>query len=331
MPTNPRKILIIRFSSIGDIVLTTPVIRNIKKSWPEAEVHYLTRKSYHPVLAENPYIDHFHFLEDSLGKTIRSLRRERYDLIIDLHKNLRSFRVRFALGGKSISFDKANWGKYLMVRAKGLPKAVPHIVERYHKVLQNLGIEPDDDGLDIFFHPNDRKEAGEILGKMGPDFQPPGLAVILGATHRTKRWMPEYFAETLNRYGKPVILLGGNDIRGEADELIAGLQIPFVDAVGKYNLMVSSLLMSACEAVLTHDTGLMHIAAAMKMNIFSLWGSTVPELGMTPWKAGQSILIENREVSCRPCSKIGFNACPKGHFKCMKNLRPEEVLKRLNQ
>ncbi|MEZ4827035.1 MAG: glycosyltransferase family 9 protein [Bacteroidia bacterium] len=327
LPANP-KILVIRFSSIGDIVLTTPVLRNLKKAYPQSEVHYYTKPAFAAVLKQNPYVDQVHTLESPLKKQLRSLREENYDLVIDLHRNIRTFRVKRGLGVPAMSFYKANFSKWLLVKTGRLPRPISHVVERYLNVIRKIGVETDSRGLDFFLPESAVKEAEQIRANAGPDFSGDCLAVVLGATHRTKRWLPVHFTSLLNKFHQPVILLGGEDIRKEAHAIAGGLDVPVLNAVGQYDLLVSSALMKSCRAVLTHDTGLMHVAAAFGMKVFSLWGSTVPELGMTPWKT-ESYILENKEVPCRPCSKIGFDICPKGHFNCMGNLTPEKVLESL--
>ncbi|MEQ9415680.1 MAG: glycosyl transferase, partial [Cyclobacteriaceae bacterium] len=125
------KILIIRFSSIGDIVLTTPVIRVLKTQVDNAEIHYATKARFAGLLKENPYVDKLHLLDDKLGLLITDLKREKFDHIIDLHNNLRTRIIKFSLGVKSSSFNKLNWEKWLMVNLKINKLPSLHIVDRY--------------------------------------------------------------------------------------------------------------------------------------------------------------------------------------------------------
>jgi len=326
------KILVIRFSSIGDIVLTTPVIRSLKQAKPACEVHFLTKAGFKDVLAHNPYIDSLHLLEkDGLGQMMGKLRAEKFDFILDLHHNLRSWRVRLALGVAGRHFDKANLRKYAMTHGRGRGsegnlRPLAHIVARYGETLRPLGVALDEGGLDFFLPPGMAAPALPHDAPPAADFPlAASLAVVLGATHATKRWIPAHFVETLNSYGKPVVLIGGKDARTEADFLAQHLTVPCRDAVGKHSLLASAALMRACGAVLTHDTGFMHIAAAFGMTVHSLWGNTVPEFGMTPYKTPHT-LLEVAGLSCRPCSKIGYDRCPQGHFRCMNDLAPAQVL-----
>jgi ADP-heptose:LPS heptosyltransferase len=318
------KFLIIRFSSIGDIVLTSPVVRSLKQAHPDAEVHFLTKSAYAPLLHPNPYIDRIHAFDGDWRNCISALKKHRFTHILDLHSNLRSLRVKLALRRPSSTFNKQNINKYLLTKPLLRPLAgtIAHVVERYGATLHPLGIQLDQEGLDFFLPEGKEAEAKDILQQHLHTPQP-AFAVVLGATHRTKRWIPAQFVSFLNQLGKSAVLLGGPDIREEADEIIAGLEVPYLDAVGKYDLFTSAALMKACQQVITHDTGLMHIAAAFQQPMVTLWGNTVPEFGMTPYKA-EHVVREVEGLACRPCSKIGFGACPKGHFRCMRGLEVGE-------
>lgn len=324
MVGSPQKVLIIRFSSIGDIVLTTPVIRSVKQALPQVELHVLTKRAYGDLLRHHPLVDKVHTLDDSLKTVIRELRSEGFDAVLDLHRNLRSRWVSFRLGRPSAAFPKANLAKLRMAWQQQYPdKWLPHVVERYGHTLQLLGLTLDNDGLDIYYPDSLRPWAQAQLATLPTTPKP--LAVVLGAKHTTKRWLPEYFLETLNQLERPVLLLGGKDAMAERDWLLPRLAVPALDAVGQYSLLESTALLDQVAEVLTHDTGFMHIAAALHKRIFSLWGNTVPALGMTPYKT-ESVILENKGLSCRPCSKIGHDTCPKGHFRCMRDLRPEQVI-----
>lgn len=322
-----NKILIIRFSSIGDIVLTSPVIRSLKSAKPEIEIHYLSKPQFQNILIHNPYLSKVHLWEGN--KTLSTLRKEKFDYILDLHRNLRSQKVKLALLRPSISFDKQNRKKYLMVRNHDLSEPVSHIVTRYGATLEALGISLDNLGLDFFLPESASTKADQEINDLLPNLEP-ALAVVLGANHPTKRWIPEHFVKLINLYQKPVILIGGKDSLQEAEIIKKQIKPPYLDAVGKYDILTAAALMKKCQAVLTHDTGFMHIAAAFGMKIFSLWGNTVPEFGMTPYKSPH-LVFETHGLDCRPCSKIGFDQCPKGHFRCMNDLKPEVVLKGMTQ
>ena len=323
-----KKILVLRFSSIGDIVLTTPVLRSLKQARPEWELHYWTKPDYRELLAHNPWIDRLHLLENRLGPQIRQLKKEKFDHILDLHHNLRTLRIKWGLRASVSSFDKRNLAKFRLVRTKRLSQPITHVVERYGETLTSLGLTLDGQGLEMHLPQGKDSWAKEILTEASLKPQSHILAVVLGAKFPTKRWIPSHFHIVLEQLKRPILLLGGKDARPEAEELLRILKVPVFDAVGKYDLVSSAALLKQCREVLTHDTGFMHIAAAFGIRVHSIWGSTVPEFGMTPYQTPHTI-IQNEGLSCRPCSKIGFQRCPKGHFRCMKDISPEQVVSTL--
>jgi heptosyltransferase-2 len=324
---NPNKILIIRLSSIGDIILTTPVVRSLKKGLPDSEIHFLVKEEYKDLLIDNPWIDKIHTWNNQPSKTISELKKEHFDLVIDLHKNLRTFRIKTFLGVNALTFDKQNIPKFLLTKFGINRLSTKHIVERYAEVLNPLNVTLDQEGLDFIVKKEDSIRAEKLLSE-GFTNQDKFIAIVLGAQHFTKRWLQEYHYLFIEKTGIPVVLLGGKDTCETAHYLAMNLTIPFIDLTGKCSIGVSAGIMKKSIFVLTHDTGLMHIAAALKMPQAVLWGNTIPEFGMYPYRS-EYINLEIQGLNCRPCSKIGYNACPQKHFNCMKLLTPEFVFKEL--
>ncbi|MEZ0486345.1 glycosyltransferase family 9 protein [Fibrella aquatica] len=310
------KFLILRFSSIGDIVLTTPVVRCLKQQLPDAEVHYATKKGFATLLEDNPYIDKKHYLEGSLSALVKQLRAEKFDYIIDLHQNLRTRLIKLQLGVKSYSFDKLNLSKWLMVRLKINTLPDVHIVERYLATVSSLGVIDDGKGLDYYIPYKDQVEADWLP----PTHQTGYVAYAIGGQHATKKLPVERMIELCRKIDYPVVLLGGKEDQeaGDIIEKTLGSAVIY-NACGRYNLNQSASLLQGARIVFSHDTGLMHIAAALKKKVYSIWGNTVPAFGMYPYKTPY-LVLENNKLNCRPCSKIGYSACPQGHFKCMKEL-----------
>lgn len=324
-----KRYLIIRFSAIGDIVLTSPVIRSLHLHVPEAEIHYLTKAQHVPLLAHNPHIHQVHALSDDWAETIETLKTLAFDHVFDLHHNLRTWRVKRALNRPSTSFDKKNKDKWLLCQPllRRFAKPIPHIVERYGATLRGIDLPLDNAGLELFLPPHLAAWAdAEIAAKLT---MKPALAVVLGATYPTKRWITDRFPEVINTYGKSVILLGGPDAVQDVTEIIPHLTVPYLNAVGTYGLLEAAALMRTCTEVISHDTGFMHIAAAFDQRLITLWGNTVPEMGMTPYKTTFEV-VETHQLTCRPCSKIGHQACPKKHFRCMNEIRAQDVIQQLN-
>jgi ADP-heptose:LPS heptosyltransferase len=312
------KILIIRFSSIGDIVLTTPVVRALKKQLKNAEIHFLVKKQFAGIVENNPYIDKVFTIQQRSAEVTGELKNEKYDYVIDLHRNLRSMQVKLGLKAKSFSFDKLNYRKWLLVNLKLNKLPALHIVDRYMETVKELGVTNDMQGLDYFI-----PAAAEVDVKMlPPDFRGGYNALVLGGTYFTKQIPLAKLEEIISASEKPLVLLGGKAELKQAEVLEATFKEKVFNASGKLTLDQSASLVKQADKVITSDTGLMHIAAAFKKDIISLWGNTVPEFGMGPYLPGKnSKILEVKNLSCRPCSKLGHKKCPKGHFKCMREIK----------
>lgn len=325
-----KKILVIRFSSIGDIVLTTPVIRCLKNQIDSVEIHVLTKKKFSSLYKTNPHINKVYEYDDSLKKNIEELRLENYDYIVDLQKNKRSLRVTRALHKPHNSFPKLNFKKFLLTTFKINLMPDIHIVDRYFKAVEKLGVKNDYQGLDFFIS----EKNDYPLSKLPENFQKGYHAFVIGGTYKTKILPAVKVIEAIKKLNEPVILLGGPDDVERAEEILSAIscQLSAISLVGKINLEQSASIVKNAKSVLTNDTGLMHIAAAFHKNIVSVWGNTVPELGMYPYLPNEKEkchIVECKDVKCRPCSKLGFKECPKRHFKCMMEIDSDTVVDKL--
>jgi lipopolysaccharide heptosyltransferase II len=319
------KFLIIRFSSIGDIVLTTPVIRCLKKQVPDAEVHFLTKESFRSILEHNPYIDKLQVLAHSWELMIHELKEENYDYVIDLHHNVKTLRVKKALGVKSYSFYKLNIEKYIYtsIKLNILPKL--HIVDRYMATLKSFNVKNDQAGLDYFVPEKEETKRNDIPHSHHAGY----IACVIGAAHGTKRWPVEKWKEFAQTMDHPIILLGGKEDAANGKEIASSDDVKIYNSCGKFTLNESADLVRKAKVVVTHDTGLMHIAAAFRKPIISLWGNTVPSFGMYPYDGENQpsgTILQVTKLWCRPCSKIGYDKCPLGHFKCMQKITVDEVI-----
>lgn len=320
------KFLIIRFSSIGDIVLTTPVIRCLRKKYPDSEIHYATKLSFQPILESNPYINKIHLLRDDLNALTEELRAENFDYIIDLHHNLRTLKIKKELMVKSFSFSKVNIQKWILVNTKFI-NVLPdkHIVDRYMDTVKSLGVTNDGLGLDYFIPEKDKLRPDDIPTSHIHGY----IGIVIGAQHYTKKLPVEKLKELCSKINYPIILLGGKEDIPVATEISSVDRVKVYSACGKFNINESADLVRNAKLIISHDTGLMHIAAAFKKNIISVWGNTVPSFGMYPYQTFYEI-FEVKHLWCRPCTKIGFNKCPLGHFKCMKKQSIDDMVKRVN-
>ncbi len=319
-----RKVLIIRFSSIGDIVLTTPVIRAVYEQ-TGAEIHFLTKKQFAPLVAHHPSVSKVITLSDNFNELVRELKSAKYDLILDLHHNLRTKRLKMALQRPSHAFHKLNLQKWLLVRfgINRLPDI--HIVDRYMNTTHNLGLKNDGKGVDIFIPPDRHVEIESVFGVRPFQF----IAVVVGAAHQTKCLTAEQITALCDILPHPIVLMGGPNEKEKALQIIRSSKNEQVkNACGGFDILQSASILQQSSVVLAHDTGLMHLAAALRKPQVVIWGNTVPEFGMYPYygkDGGRWESVEQKELSCRPCSKIGFEACPKGHFKCIMQHDMQEV------
>ena len=325
------KILVIRFSSIGDIVLTSPVVRCLKQTpGLDAEVHFATRRVFSGMMEANPHVDMVHVLDGSLFNLIRRLRAERFDYVVDLHNNIRTLIIRLALGRPSRGFNKLNIRKWLLTNFRINLMPDVHIVDRYLATADKLGVKGDGGGLDFFI-----PAAEQVFPERFPAaFRKNYVAFVIGGKHFTKRMPDDKIIEICRRLNRPVVLLGGKEDEGSGRRIQSACGDMVLNTCGMLSLNQSAFVVKESDAVITHDTGLMHIAAAFGKKVISVWGNTVPEFGMYPYMPQapeNSSIVEVKGLSCRPCSKIGYGKCPKGHFDCMNRISPGEVAGKLTK
>ena len=313
------KILVIRFSSMGDIIYTTPVVRCLKKQLPDAEVHFLTKPAFKYIYDNNPYTDKLLLLKPTLAETIDDIKVEQYDYIIDLHNNLRTALIKLRTGIKSSTYKKQRIRKWLSLKFN--LKLVPpvHLVERYLKTVKFLGVKNDNQPVDYYI------KADHQLSKLLPaSHQNNYVAFIIGATHFTKRMPNDKIISICREINQPIVLLGGSDVKANGDVIAAAVGNVY-NACGNTTLDESVFLVSKADKIIGFDTGLTHIAEAFDKPMASVWGGTAPELlGVQPYKVKDALVAEI-DLPCRPCSKFGLEKCPLGHFKCMNDM-PENMI-----
>lgn len=314
----PRKVLIIRFSSIGDIVLTSPVVRMVKLQYAD-EVHFVTKKAYASVVSTNPYIDKIITIDQEVTEVISKLREMEYDLVIDCHKSLRSLRLRRALGIRNISFDKLNVQKWLRVHLRLPMLHGAHIIDRYIDMLDQIGVKDDGQGMD-FVIPDAVQRPSDVPSSY--------IAIVLGANYHTKRIPVEMVQHMMASKKLPVVLIGGKDVANIGKQLSSS-DSDVYDYTGSLSIVESAAVLQEATFVITGDTGMMHISAALKRPILMVWGSTAYEIGMYPYYGSAHdvplVQITNPRIRCNPCTKIGRDRCPKGHFRCMMGITAAEI------
>jgi ADP-heptose:LPS heptosyltransferase len=320
------KILVIRFSSMGDIIYTTPVVRCLKEQLPDSEIHFLTKPAFKYIYDANPHLDKLLLLKEKLNDTIAEIKQEKYDYIIDLHNNLRTSLIKLRTGIKSSTYDKQRIKKWLSLKFNLKLIEPIHLVDRYLKAVKFLGVTNDGRPIDYYIKKNYR------LADLLPLSHQSGYMVfVIGATHFTKRMPNEKIISICRQINKPILLLGGNDVKANGDVIADALRDKVYNACGITSLDESVFLVSKAINIIGFDTGLTHIAEAFDRPIASVWGGTVPELlGVQPYQV-KDAMVAGVELPCRPCSKFGLPQCPLGHFKCMNEMPEKPLVNFANQ
>ncbi|MFL5739819.1 MAG: glycosyltransferase family 9 protein, partial [Flavisolibacter sp.] len=280
--------------------------------------------------------DRIHLLQDDWDNMMEELRKEKFDYIIDLHHNLRTLRVKKDLKLPSYSFNKLNIEKLIFVKLKWnvMPKGV-HIIDRYMETVASFGVVNDGEGMDYFIPKESEVNEKDIPASHHLGF----IALVIGASYFTKK-MPVYkLQELCKAIDHPIILLGAKEEFEEGEIIRSVDPVKVYNACGKFSLNESADLVRKSKLVISHDTGLMHIAAALRKPVIAIWGSTTPSFGMVPYY-GENYLahhaqpyddVQVHKLWCRPCTKFGRRKCPQGHFKCMKNISIEEMVRKVNK
>lgn len=329
------KFLVIRFSSIGDIVLASPVLRCLKEQIITAEIHFLTKSSFRMVTASNPRIDRFFYYDNDLPALISELKRENYDYIIDLQNNIRSNRITRALAKKTFAVDKLNLQKELLTRFQVDVMPRRHITLRSVDTLRAFGIEYDHKGLEYFIAADDRIRESDIPASHLAGY----IAVVIGASYHTKKLPVHKLRELCSLINHPLMLIGGTEDRQVGEQVAAVAPDKIYNACGKFNLNESADLVRRSRLVISHDTGLQYIACAFGKPVIAIWGSTSPALDVEPLYAGNAVATnaaapyENilTHQPCQPCSKYGNKKCPLGHFRCMEEMNIPFIVERVNR
>jgi heptosyltransferase-2 len=323
---------------MGDILLITPFLRQIRSHFPEAKIDMVIAKRFAEIIRHNPYLSTVIELDTKQGATEvlqksreskNKLPLKQYDIVIDEQVNLRSWLFRLGLGKTTYTVDKFRRRKLELVRLKkGRGEPIIPIAERYRHTAHSLGIEDDGRGLELWLPEESELEFYPPAKRISVDSPPKHLAIAPGARHYTKRWLPEQFAATARLFNEQfnthIVLLGGKDDDAICDEVRRAIPFPITDASGAVSLYDTARALDKCDGLICNDSGIMHLAAARRVPVAAIFGSTVQEFGFAPFRV-PSIIIE-KELDCRPCTHIGRADCPKGHFNCMNLITADEVV-----
>jgi heptosyltransferase-2 len=337
-----ERTLIVRLSSIGDIVLSSPLLRALHRQLPNSRIDYVVKSEFADLIRHNPHISQV--IEFPAGgglSDLQSLRSRihaaKYDLIVDIHGSLRSRYLCFG-APRLVRVRKRKFARFLLVHFKwnlySLLGGAPNVTDRYLETTQEFGIHDDGAGPELFLTESAISSALHILAASGIRAGQTTIGICPSARHANKMWLKERFAEVagaLSReYDAPILLFGseGDTIVCKEVELLtlsAVQESRVVNLAGRTSLLQAAALMDHCSIIITNDSGLMHIASARKRKAVAIFGPTVREFGFFP-PVREAAVIQNTSLSCRPCTHIGLEKCPRGHFRCMKDIPTLEVL-----
>ncbi len=337
---NYNKILVIRLSSMGDIILTSHLVRNLKEHFPDTHIDTIVFSQYSEIFDNNPYITKVIKYDKTKNNFEQKLQKKEifgqdisnpYGLIIDLQKSRRSKKIYSGVGTECLKIDKNRLFKLALVYLKKkIPNRQKHITQIYSESVAPLEIGDDGRGLELWL-PED-KLAGFYIPYSTTRQSIASrsrIGIAPGAFHQTKKWPPEKFiglANALhNRYGSEIVLLGGGNDTDVCRQIAENAKCKITDLSGSQSIYDTVRIIDTCRLVVSNDTGIMHMSAARHVPVAAIFGSTVPEFGFTPYRVEHAII--EKIIPCRPCTHYGRAACPKGHFDCMNLIEINDVLK----
>jgi len=334
-----QNILIIRFSSLGDIVLASPLIRTLRATYPNARIDFLVKSEFAPILQHNPHLSSIIELKtsdrDELKEFKKTLHSVRYDAIIDIHNNLRSRYLRLLSGARFVRVvNKRVVARWMLIHfKKNFYRNIVSVADRYMETVKGFGVHDDGEGLEVFFPEDAKTTVASLMSKFKLERYDQVIGFAPGARHFTKRWLPERFVELgvrLASTGRRKIFVFGakeeSEYCGDIAQMINSRCNASVaeNLAGAISLLETPPALDYCHTIISNDTGLMHLAVARKRRVIAIFGSTVQEFGFFPQGTEHNV-IERADVPCRPCTHIGQASCPQGHFRCMKDITVNEV------
>ena len=325
------KILIIRFGAIGDIIMTTPIIRCVKQQL-EAELHYITASKYSSLLEGNIHLDKIHLFENNWTEIRDDLKAEDFNLVIDLHKVTKSVRLGSFLKKPVIQFKKATLAKWLELkfRINRLPKG--HLIDRFFEGVDQIKVTNDGKGMELVVDKDSERNALKIIDRLG--INNAYTALVIGGAKWTKQVPIELCVDYIKQSEEPIVLIGGPDESDKAKKIVEFSNRHINNFVGLYTLLESAVFLRQSKLVITGDTGMMHMAAVFSKPTIVMYGSTSPIFGMYPYVEGDDSHIKYLipdHLSCWPCSKSGRTKCPKIHAKCLYDWKAFDILSQINK
>lgn len=336
-----RSFLLVRLSSLGDVVLSTHLPRLIRNRFPNSKIFVATSLNYSEVFAYNPYVDEVLLVDTSLSASeSANIFREQvhpvFDVVVDLQNNIRSRALRKGLGKQYTTYPKHRLEKLLLVHAKKFPLRTTHVTQRYLSALEQFNVIDDGKGLELWLPNELSKQDYPPRAKSHSTFTK-NVALVPGAKHPTKQWAKEQWVnlaeELYSLYQSGVVLVGGESeyaLCKWIEQELSQKAIPVTNCANSTSIVSTAKNLDECSLVISNDSGVMHIAAARNIPQIAIFGSTVTHFGFAPVNK-HSVVVENNVLSCRPCTHIGKASCPKGTMECLTSITPQQVLSAITQ
>lgn len=341
MEDSIKKILVFRLSSIGDIILTSPLLRCLRKKYPNAQIDYVIKKQFRFLIEGNPYINKIWVVDSGLGfiglkELTQEIRKEEYDVFLDIHKNFRSLYVSSNSSPKrTFRYKKNILKRSLLVKFKiDRYKNVEPVFQRYIDTAKKIGVEYDGLGSELYVPEKTQELVVFLYTKHNISLQNKIYILCPGASYSNKQWLPERFSELGQKLladdpDCSVIFHGGQKEFDICEEMQKSCGERSYNFAGKLNLMESAALINRATTVVANDSGMLHMSESQKVPVVGLYGPTAYQFGFYPiMKESKAIAID---LPCRPCTKMGMNHCPQKHFKCMKDITVEMVFNAVNE
>jgi heptosyltransferase-2 len=310
-----KKILIIRFSSLGDIILSFPLINALKKEYPESEIHYLTKSAYKAILELNQAISKIILFNDQPLSELKSeIKNGGYDLVLDIHKNFRSILHTLFSGLNVKRYRKDTIKKFLLVKFK--INLFNEITPVYKKYIKTVG----DEFAKKYLH----YTSTELEFDRTPQYDFKYIVIAPSSKHFTKTYPKDKFIDFIKTSSFKVILVGDESNKDkEICEYIEN-ETDAINLCGRLSYAELANVVFNSEYVITNDSAILHFSEMLGKKVKAIFGSTVKEFGFFP-QLENSVVFENKNLKCRPCTHIGLPACPLGHFKCMNEIQLEKL------
>lgn len=312
-----NKILVIRLSSFGDIVLTFPFINELRRLYSNAKIHFVCKEQYKQLSGLHPYIDEVIVFNSNLKQ---KLLENKYDIVFDLQRNFNSRKI-LPSNSRTFKVKKETWKKYILVHLKiNLLKNFIPVYKKYLNALKKLneGTSLDFTGTDL---------------SLKESFVPQEKYLVLSPSskHYTKRLLLEKFALMLKDFNYKIVLTGdNNDVDNEICKRLESTFSNRLNLCGKLSYEELAGVIKGAEFVVCNDSGILHLAEALGKKVFVCFGCTVKEFGFYP-QLQETEVFEVPGLNCKPCSHIGRSDCPKGHFKCMKEIDVNKIRIKINE